>query len=264
MSGARALNLQAPPSPALLDALSGGLMVFSGAGLSAQAGWPTFRSQGQALAAPLTAQMWRSNPEGLWAQQARRLQGRRESEAHDLLHRLLLAAPLAAIATQNVDDLHEAAQARAQTGGQPWDIPIWKLHGSLGWRCDACGSNGPLSSEPPHRPEGCDHCGRPVRPGPVLFGEQLPPAMEHAYDWVEINSTRLSALIIGTSLEVRPANSLPQIIARAGGHVICVDPEYPAALGLRPYAPERTHWLQADAVTGLSTLLRWREASPPA
>lgn len=254
------LNELAPTHPVVHEALQGGLLVFSGAGLSTQAGWPTFRSQGQALAAPLTARMWLTNPEQLWAQQATRLQGQRDSEAHDLLHALLLHAPLAAIATQNVDDLHEAAQERAWAGGQARSLPIWKLHGSLGWRCDACGATGPLSTTPPYRPDGCTGCGRPVRPGPVLFGEQLPPAMEQAYDWVEANSCRLTALIIGTSLDVRPANSLPQIIARAGGHVICVDPELPASLRTRPYARERTHWLRTDAVTGLKTLLRWHSA----
>ena len=81
--------------------------------------------------------------------------------------------------TQNVDGLHQRAGSRR----------LAELHGNLTRaRCESCGERQPLSAAQPFIPPTCPHCGAPLRPDVVWFGEMLPPLAlaqaEAAFAWL--------------------------------------------------------------------------------
>ena len=81
--------------------------------------------------------------------------------------------------------------------------------------------------EEPHEgrrlaPPACTHCGAPVRPGVVWFGESLPAdAWSDALRAAEQCDLLFS---IGTSALVYPAAELPQRALAAGATVVQVNP----------------------------------------
>jgi NAD-dependent deacetylase len=80
---------------------------------------------------------------------------------------------------------------------------------------------------PPH----CAHCGGPIRPGVVWFGEDLP-----AQAWAQAVACVEAAdllLVVGTSGRVYPAASLPDIAERRGQAVWVIDPDESLASGRR-------------------------------
>lgn len=233
------------------------LVVFTGAGVSAESGIPTFRDALTGLWArfdPMalaTPQAFRADPALVWGwYEWRRLQVRaaRPNPAHDAIAALGTAlerqGARLTLVTQNVDDLHERAGSPA----------VLHLHGSLhqprcvdcatpfappagaaaqadptapaGWRPIVLQADGQRIAPPP-----CPACGGLVRPGVVWFGEALPAdAFEAACRAAESCQVLLS---VGTSGVVEPAASIPRIAARAGAWVLHVDPQPRAAHGPR-------------------------------
>ena len=204
------------------------VVVFTGAGISAESGIPTFRDaltglwsrfDAQRLATP---EAFRDDPELVWGWYEWRRAAVRRVEPN-AGHRAIAAIERSVVVTQNVDDLHERAGSRA---------PI-HLHGSLfAPRCSACGlAAGGLPEHPAESlgegrrlpPPSCGRCGAPVRPGVVWFGEALPTrAFEEA---VEAAANADVLLTVGTSGTVYPAAEIPQATARLGGRVIQVNPK---------------------------------------
>ncbi|MBM2621617.1 NAD-dependent deacylase [Actinoplanes sp. LDG1-06] len=193
------------------------LVVFTGAGMSAESGVPTFRDaltglwaryDAQALATP---EAFAADPALVWGwyewrrELARRV---RPNAGHEAIARLEHAT----VITQNVDDLHEQAGSKN----------VVHLHGSLfAPRCSACAA--PAEQGAQGDPPACESCGNPVRPGVVWFGEALPvDALEKA---VEAAANADVLITVGTSGVVYPAAEIPQVTARMGGTVIQVDPE---------------------------------------
>ncbi|XEC95890.1 NAD-dependent deacetylase [Paenibacillus tarimensis] len=99
------------------------------------------------------------------------------------------------IATQNVDGLHQAAGNRK----------IQELHGSIRrFHCYKCGKE--AAEEDFLNMKACS-CGGKLRPGVVLFGESLPEqAWNRSLRAIEAAD---AILVVGTSLQVYPANQLP-------------------------------------------------------
>ncbi|HVZ37311.1 MAG TPA: Sir2 family NAD-dependent protein deacetylase, partial [Polyangiaceae bacterium] len=203
--------------------------VFSGAGLSAESGIPTFRGHTddalwsrfdpQELA---SVEGFAANPERVIAW----YNWRRGKLAHaqpNAAHMALAAQPQLVQITQNVDDLLERAGVAAAR--------ILHLHGTLGRdRCHAgCGYQEPvdLAHPPPLRP--CPRCGAPLRPAVVWFGEMLPQRV-----WSEAQRICASVnclLVVGTSSAVYPAAGLIEVAAAAGATVISVNTEPAGAFG---------------------------------
>ncbi|CAG9606866.1 SIR2 family NAD-dependent protein deacylase [Pseudoneobacillus rhizosphaerae] len=119
-------------------------------------------------------------------------------KGHEVLASWEQKGLIQAIATQNVDGFHTAAGSRH----------VYELHGSIHkFRCDNCSFSS--SKELFLTKVACSHCGGKLRTGIVLFGESLPEtnwnsSLEH------IRKSEL-VIVIGTSLEVFPASSLPQM-----------------------------------------------------
>ncbi|MEV1142311.1 NAD-dependent deacylase [Micromonospora sp. NPDC049799] len=224
-------------------------VVFSGAGMSAESGVPTFRDaltglwqqfDAQALATP---QAFHDDPALVWGWYEWRrtaVARARPNAGHVAVAAIEARVPHAVVVTQNVDDLHERAGS----------VDPVHLHGSLfAPRCSACArparaADGPGEEPTDGRrvtPPSCGHCSAPIRPGVVWFGEALP---EDALDTaVDAASSCDVLLTVGTSGLVYPAAEIPQVAARFGAAVIQVNPqETPldavAAVNLRGPAAE--------------------------
>lgn len=214
---------------ALAEALSSArhVVAFTGAGVSAESGIPTFRDA-------LTGLWSRFNPEQLateeafardpalvwgWYEWRRSLVSKAEpNAAHRAIAAMAKRLPRLTVITQNVDDLHERAGSR----------PI-RLHGSLfAPRCFDCGTPGEFVTAREPQTERCEPprclaCGGRFRPGVVWFGEALPQdALEAAFSAARSCDMLIS---IGTSSVVYPAADIPQLAARAGAQVVQVNPD---------------------------------------
>jgi NAD-dependent deacetylase len=185
------------------------IVVFSGAGMSAESGIATFRGAQDGLWARFnpaelaTPSAWRTQRETVWAwYEARRAKvlAAEPNTGHRAVARLQQAG-LATVVTQNVDDLHERAGAEN----------VIHLHGSImRGRCTACARPLALMAPEPETlqrtPPRCTHCGGWIRPAVVWFGESLP---EDAVDEATRRISRADLLlVIGTSGAVQPAASL--------------------------------------------------------
>lgn len=124
----------------LLDTLknAGHILVFTGAGVSAESGIPTFRDALVGLwarfdpTALATREAFRRDPTLVWGwYESRRMLAcnARPNAAHRAIAELSTIVPKLTLITQNVDDLHERADSSE----------VIHLHGSLNKpRCFAC------------------------------------------------------------------------------------------------------------------------------
>jgi NAD-dependent deacetylase len=206
------------------------IVVFTGAGVSAESGIPTFRDALTGLwerfdATDLaTPDAFRKDEELVWGwYEWRRMRVLRAqpNPAHLAIAALAQHVAKLTVVTQNVDDLHERAGS----------ADVLHLHGSLHCpRCYRCGQAHILPPCIPDEPDGgrrlsppsCHYCGGSVRPGVVWFGEALPEgALDRAF-----GAARDCDLLfaIGTSGLVQPAAGIPSLARQAGAMVVQVNP----------------------------------------
>lgn len=206
------------------------VVVFTGAGASAESGIPTFRDALTGLwerfdpAQLATPEAYRADPSLCWGWyewRRNKVIQAQPNGAHLAIAELAKHVPKLTVVTQNVDDLHERAGSH----------DVIHLHGSLhSPRCIDCGLAYTLPLTSDVLPEGgsgiepprCSICSGLVRPGVVWFGEMLP---EDAW------SVGLAAaegcdvfLSIGTSGIVYPAAELPLRALGNGATVIHINP----------------------------------------
>jgi NAD-dependent deacetylase len=196
------------------------VVVLSGAGISVPSGIPDFRSPGSGLwenVDPMEVahiEVFRRDPERFWRFYGERfhaLEHKRPNRAHHLLAELEHRGLLDAVITQNIDRLHERAGTRE----------LVEVHGTISHSsCLRCGSRHPLAevrvrlaADPAGVPR-CD-CGTALKPDVVLFGEYLPAGALARAEALAAGASLL--LCIGSSLEVQPIASLPQLTLDSGG-----------------------------------------------
>jgi NAD-dependent deacetylase len=240
--------------------------VFTGAGISAESGIPTFREAQTGLWAKFspqelaTPEAFAAHPQRVWQWYAARrsmVRAASPNPGHQALVTLAARVAHCTVVTQNVDDLHDRAGAR----------DVINLHGSLmRARCSAgCpGTMVPteaMALEPPP----CASCGALMRPDVVWFGEPMPMK--------EYEAARTAAvacdvfLSVGTSNVVEPAASLPWTSATHGATVIVVNPTMdgqrrgPSILPIEGPAGIMLPLLIAEAFAGRRA--RRQEAAPP-
>ncbi|MCP3902975.1 MAG: NAD-dependent deacylase [Planctomycetes bacterium] len=204
------------------------IVAFSGAGLSAESGVPTFRDAA-------TGGLWEgydptrlASPGGFAADPGLVVEwynGRRRAVHRALpnpAHRALAARADVMNVTQNVDDLLDRAGARS----------VVRLHGQLALdRCHGgCGyeETVDLGDPPPLRE--CPHCGARLRPGVVWFGESLPIDA-----WAIAESACRTCdvlLVVGTSAEVYPAAGLIALAKGEGARIVVINTNPSAASDL--------------------------------
>jgi NAD-dependent deacetylase len=206
-------------------------VIFTGAGVSAESGIPTFRDSLTGLwerfdaASLATPDAFEADPALVWGwyewRRMKVLQAR-PNPAHVSIAELSQCVPRLTLVTQNVDDLHERAGSS----------DVIHLHGSLhAPRCFNCGKAPASPAGMPDEPEGgrrlepprCSACNGRLRPGVVWFGESLPAdALNAAFEAAEHCDLLIS---VGTSGLVYPAAEVPGLAWRAGAVVVHVNPK---------------------------------------
>ncbi len=197
-------------------------VVFTGAGMSTESGLPDFRSSLQGIwkgkdpiqfasthalyhNRDVFADFYRMRVEGLIRCQPH--------QGHEILAQWEQAGLLTGIITQNVDGFHQQAGSRR----------VAELHGSLrSITCMVCGSTYP--SERYLQPNGTTcQCGGFLRPCVVLFGESLPEAA--LVEAEELTQCADLFIVLGSSLQVSPANWFPQLAKEHGAKLVIVNME---------------------------------------
>lgn len=254
-SGSRGMLVPSELTARLKSA--GHVVVFTGAGVSAESGIPTFRDRqtglwtnfdAQSLA---TAEAFERDPALVWGwYEWRRCKvlASEPNAAHRAIAALAGTVRRLTLITQNVDDLHERA-------GSP---EVLHLHGHICQPyCSACARPHPEPQPQALEPEGerrlepprCVHCGGRIRPGVVWFGECLPRRpWEQA---VEAARGCDAFLCIGTSSVVEPAAGLTRAAIAARAATIQVNTESTClddlvTLNLRGPAASMLPWLVAE------------------
>jgi NAD-dependent deacetylase len=217
------------------------ITVLTGAGVSAASGVPTFRGadgmwknfRPEALA---TAEAFGRDPKLVWewyAWRRFRLAACDPNPAHRVLAEWSLRFPNFKLITQNVDGLHERASASAKASadkpaGQAGESPIICLHGSI-WEV-SCWQG---CAKSPKRwrdetlsfaeiPPRCPHCGGPIRPGVIWFGETLDPVVvRQAAKAAECDVF----ITVGTSAIVYPAAGFMTAAKKHGAYTVEINPE---------------------------------------
>ncbi len=201
------------------------LVAFTGAGISAESGIPTFRGPDGlwTLFDPekvASMRAFREDPSDYWRFSVNH---RPRTAEPNLAHHALVALEhrghLRAVITQNTDGLHQRAGNRR----------VIELHGnSHRVRCLDCRAEYPRAevdamahaSIPPR----CPHCdGSYLKPTVVFFGEALPP---DAFAAAETEAAQADLmLVVGSSLQVHPADRIPRRGVEQGAELVILNLE---------------------------------------
>lgn len=173
-------------------------VVLTGAGISAESGIPTFRSEdglwaGHKIEEVCTPEALRHNRAKVLVFYNERRRNAQPNAAHLALVELEKAYDVQII-TQNVDDLHERA------GSQN----VLHLHGELNKARSSFNEDFIVPCLGDQHIDDKDTQGHPMRPHIVFFGENV-PMLENAIKLVRKADI---VIVIGTSLQVYPANGL--------------------------------------------------------
>ncbi len=223
------------------------LVVFTGAGISAESGIQTFRAaDGLWASHPVeevaTPRAWRRDPEKVLAfynQRRDQVRRARPNAAHKALAALEKQGFKVSIITQNIDDLHERAGSRQ----------VLHLHGEILKARSTVDRrmHYPLPRGGIEMGDLCDK-GSQLRPDVVWFGEAVP----HFDEACELVSEADLLLVVGTSLAVMPAASLLQH-APFDAPCMLVDPQ------AETLAPPGVTRLSQPAGKGVPALVRhWK------
>jgi len=201
------------------------IVAFTGAGVSAESGIPTFRGE---------TGLWKEYDPNIYADinyfmkdptyywsffrdvRVRALVGSKPNKAHLAIAELERQGKLDAVITQNIDGLHRDAGC----------TNVIELHGNtkvIG--CLGCGADYDFESVREQvleeLPPLCKKCGGVLKPKVVFFGEALPAgAMERA---AEYSAACDLFLVVGSTLTVFPAASLPLVARRNNAKIIIVN-----------------------------------------
>ena len=196
------------------------IVVVTGAGISQESGIPTFRGKDglwkkhdpMKLA---TIDAFYDDPKLVWEwyeDRRKNILSAKPNPGHIAIAELEKFVKVV-ILTQNIDGLHQKSGS----------TNVLELHGSIiRIKCTVCDFKDEISSRFEELPPRCK-CGEILRPDVVWFGESLPQDV-----WSEaiIHSNSCDVMIIvGTSLVVSPANTLPIYAKQNNALLIEVNPE---------------------------------------
>ena len=197
------------------------LVVFTGAGISAESGIKTFRDsdglwEEYNIMDVATPEAWTKSPElvlEFYNKRKAQVKGAMPNLAHNLVAELEDNFKVRVI-TQNIDDLHERAGSTR----------VLHLHGEI---LKSRSSRDPnllykTNGEDIEMGALCE-LGSQLRPHVVWFGEDVPAMAEAA----QIVKQADYFLVVGTSLVVYPAASLVSFVP-ADAQVMVIDPKAPA------------------------------------
>jgi NAD-dependent deacetylase len=223
------------------------VVAFTGAGISAESGVPTFRGADgiwKKMRPEELASMngFLSNPALVWEWYEHRrtiVHTVQPNAGHRALVEMETMFPRVTVVTQNIDNLHRRAGSSR----------VIELHGNIERNyCLQCGTQyGEGIVLRPDSVPSCPRCGGLVRPDVVWFGEMLPEdAWEEAVRACESADILIS---VGTSAVVYPAASLPLAAKRAGSFILEINPDP------TPLTPSADEYLPGPAGTVLPLLV---------
>jgi NAD-dependent deacetylase len=177
------------------------LVVFTGAGISTDSGLPDFRG-----------------PDGVWTRQEKGLPPKdpkldwtktSPNEAHHAIAELQEMGKLDFLVSQNIDDLHRSSGIRPEI--------LAELHGNLARvRCTDCEETYPKADALERCP-----CGGGLKSSVVGFGDSLPTRdLTDSFD--HARSCDL-LIVIGSSLVVTPAATVPAVAVEAGARLVIIN-----------------------------------------
>lgn len=202
-------------------------VVFTGAGVSTESGIPDFRGPGGLWTRikPIDFQEFIGSDEvrqQSWRQWFEHGEGLREAKpnaGHYSIASLVSNGKVAAVITQNVDNLH-------QESGVPADQVI-ELHGNATYaRCLDCGIPVEMDSieqefRDTSRVGPCSGCGGIVKSATISFGQMMP---EEPMRRAEEETLACDLFIVlGSSLTVYPAAAFPTVAKQNGATLIIVN-----------------------------------------
>ena len=196
------------------------IVFFTGAGMSAESGVPTYRGRGG---------VWSQyNWEEYACQEAFDRDPEKVLKFHEVRRKSVLACaphaghhsiadlekshPQIRVVTQNIDGMHQRAG----------NLNVTELHGSL-WRlrCPTHGISEDIGET--FRSFKCEHCGTWLRPDITWFGDML---NQDVISEANVIIRRCDLFIsIGTSGVVWPAAGFPKIARENGAYCIEINPE---------------------------------------
>ncbi len=204
-------------------------VVFGGAGLSTESGIPDFRSPGG---------VWdRYNPEDFYFQKFISSEASREKywqmatemydpmkKAQPNLAHLAIAemeklGKLDCVITQNIDGLHIKAGNSEEK--------VIELHGTAMYvTCLSCKKRYDRDEIQERIRKGlkvpyCGDCGGPLKPATISFGQSMPEReTQEAYHRSSLCDL---FIVIGSSLVVQPAASMPLVAKRSGARLVIIN-----------------------------------------
>lgn len=196
------------------------IVVFTGAGISAESGIPTFRDKDglwQKLKPEELANFnaFLRNPDLVteWYSHRRKIMHDvKPNSGHYAIAELEKYFERFAVITQNIDNLHRRAGSKN----------VFELHGNIERNyCIKCKKFYDLGDNYPDKAIYCD-CGGLIRPDVVWFGEMLP---EDEYEGaVKAAKTCDICFSVGTSAVVFPAAYIPIYAKQSGAFLVEINP----------------------------------------
>jgi len=196
------------------------IVLFTGAGMSAESGVPTYRGRGGIWSEYrweecACQEAFDRDPQKVLEFHELRRQAVLECQPHDghfAIAQLEKRHPKVVIVTQNIDGIHQRAGSEN----------VVELHGSL-WRlrCPMHGITEDLGER--YKSYKCEHCGSWLRPDIVWFRDMLD---EYNMSQAIFALRKCDLFIsIGTSAVVYPAAGFPKIAKEFGAKCIEINPE---------------------------------------
>lgn len=203
-------------------------VAFTGAGVSTLSGIPDFRSAGGVYSSQwegydveevLSISFFRRHPDIFyrWGNEFMyQLERSTPSIIHTVLALLEEKGYLDGLFTQNIDMLHKKAGSKK----------YWEIHGSAEHHsCTGCNAHysyeviAPIvrKGEVPH----CTRCQSVIRPDIVFYGENLNSAVLNRA--VEMFKQAKLCIVLGSSLVVQPAATLPSYALAHGADLVIVN-----------------------------------------
>jgi NAD-dependent deacetylase len=197
-------------------------LCLTGAGLSTECGIPDFRSPGSPwlVHKPISFQSFMSSREIRTEAWRRKFEidslsvGAQPGRGHRAIARLVADGKITCVITQNIDGLHQAS-------GLPADAII-ELHGNGTYatclRCDERYEIAEVRERFQQEGQAPDcHCGGPIKSATIAFGQPMPAAKLQRAQMLAQSCDLF--LVVGSSLVVYPAASLPLIAKRNGARL---------------------------------------------
>lgn len=210
------------------------LLVFTGAGISAESGIATFRGEGgiwEKFKAEELANFnaFMSNPDLVWEwYQYRRkiINEAKPNKGHYAIAEMELYFESVKVSTQNVDNMHKRAGSKN----------VYELHGNIErnycLKCRTFYNSADFNFEYNKAPK-CK-CGGLIRPDVVWFGETLP--MEEFALSEKAASNSDIVFVVGTSAVVYPAAQIPISGKSSGAYVVEINIEETALTRFADYS----------------------------